>query len=116
MKERPNFRAMGYAPCPTAAVISFVSALRPLLIALAVEVKADLLLMDERLGRETAQHLGRRVTGVIGVLVEAKRKGMLPEVKSPLDALRDKAGFRVSERLYARVLRDTGEVQEAGGV
>jgi len=85
-------------------------------IALAVEVKADLLLMDERLGRETAQHLGRRVTDVIGVLVEAKRKGMLPEVKSPLDALRDKDGFRVSERLYARVLRDTGEVQEAGGV
>lgn len=80
-------------------------------IALAVEVKADLLLMDERLGRETAQHLGLRVTGVIGMLVEAKRKGVLPEVKSLLDALRDKAGFRVSERLYARVLGDTGELR-----
>jgi len=80
-------------------------------IALAVEAKTDLLLMGERLGRETAQHLGRRVTGVIGVLVEAKRKGVLPEVKSLLDTLRDKAGFRVSERLYTRVLGDTGELR-----
>jgi len=84
-------------------------------IALAVEVKADLLLMDERLGRETAQHLGCRVTGVIGVLVEAKRKGILPKVKSPLDALRDEAGFRVSERPCARVLGDAGEAEQAGG-
>jgi len=42
-------------------------------IVLALELKADLLLMDERLGRETAQHLGLKPTGVIGVLIEAKR-------------------------------------------
>lgn len=78
-------------------------------IVLALELKADLLLMDERLGRETAQHLGLKPTGVIGVLIEAKRRGVLPEVRPLLDALRDQAGFRVSERLYERVLVDTGE-------
>jgi predicted nucleic acid-binding protein len=47
--------------------------------------------------------------GVIGVLIEAKRRGLLPEVRPLLDTLRDQAGFRVSERLYERVLVDIGE-------
>ena len=79
--------------------------------ALALELKADLLLMDERLGRETAQHLGVKPTGVIGVLIVAKRRGVLPKVRPLLDALRNEAGFRISERLYARVLEDTGEAR-----
>ena len=44
-------------------------------IALALEVEADLLLMDERLGRETAQYLGVRYMGLIGVLIGAKWNG-----------------------------------------
>jgi hypothetical protein len=78
-------------------------------IVLASETEAELLLMDERLGRETAQHLGLRYTGLIGVLVEAKRKGLISAVKPHLDALRDAAGFRVSDVLYTRVLQDEGE-------
>ena len=79
-------------------------------IALALEIEAELLLMDERLGRETARHLGLNYTGLIGVLVEARHKGLIGAVKPQLDALRDLAGFRVSEALYARVLRDEGEL------
>lgn len=78
-------------------------------IALALEVEADLLIMDERAGRETARHLDVRVLGLIGVLTEAKRSGLIDAVKSRLDALRDLAGFRVSQPLYARVLQDQGE-------
>ena len=78
-------------------------------IALAIEAKADLLLMDERLGRRTAQHMGLKVTGVIGVLVDAKHKGMVPAIRPQLDALRDRAGFRVSDELYRRVIMDERE-------
>lgn len=78
-------------------------------IVLASEMEAELLLMDERLGRETARHLGLRYTGLIGVLVEAKRKGLIGAVKPHLDALRDAAGFRVSDALYTRVRQDEGE-------
>ncbi|HUU41202.1 MAG TPA: DUF3368 domain-containing protein, partial [Desulfatiglandales bacterium] len=78
-------------------------------IALALEIGADLLLMDENLGREVARHLGLRYTGLIGVLIEAKRKGFITAVKPCLDQLRDIAGFRLSEVLYARVLRDQEE-------
>jgi predicted nucleic acid-binding protein len=78
-------------------------------IALALEVKAQLLLMDERLGRETARHLGLRYLGLIGVLIEAKRRGLIDRVEPMLVALRVQAGFRISDELYERVLYDEGE-------
>lgn len=78
-------------------------------IALTLEIGAELLLMDEHLGRETARHLGLRYVGLIGALVEAKRRGLIRAVKTHLDALRDIAGFRVVDALYARVLQDEGE-------
>jgi len=79
-------------------------------IALALEMEADLLLMDERLGRETARHLGLRYVGLIGVLITAKRKGLIDTVKPYLDELREVAGFYVSDALYARVLQDEREI------
>ena len=78
-------------------------------IALTLEIGAELLLMDEHLGRETARHLGLRYVGLIGVLIEAKRRGLIRVVKTHLDALRDIAGFRVVDALYVRVLRDEDE-------
>ena len=61
--------------------------------ALALEVDAEFLLMDEQLGRDTAQHMGVRSVGLIGVLVEAKHKGIVSGIQPWLDALRDVAGF-----------------------
>lgn len=65
--------------------------------------------MDEHLGRETARYLGLRYIGLIGALVEAKRRGLIRAVKPALDALRDIAGFRVDDALYVRVLKDEDE-------
>jgi predicted nucleic acid-binding protein len=78
-------------------------------IALALEVDVEFLLMDEHLGRDTAQHMGVRSVGLVGVLVEAKHKGLVGGIQPLLDALRDVAGFWVSEALYRRVLEDEGE-------
>lgn len=78
-------------------------------IALALEIGAKLLLMDDHLGRQTARHLGLRYTGLIGVLIEAKKKGLFSSVKPQIDKLREVAGFRISEELYLRVLQDEGE-------
>jgi uncharacterized protein len=79
-------------------------------IALAVEIDDALLLMDERLGRDTVRHFGIRYTGVVGVLIEAKHKGLVQALQPLLDALRNLVGFRVSEALYRRVLQDEGEI------
>ena len=73
-------------------------------IALAVEMKADILLIDERRSREVASRLKLRVVGLLGSLVEAKRRGLVQEVKPVLDDLIAKAGFWVGKELYALVL------------
>ncbi len=73
-------------------------------VALAMELRADLLLMDERLGREVAARLGLRFVGTVGVLLAAKRQRHLAAVKPVLDALIDKARFRVSPTLYQAAL------------
>lgn len=44
-------------------------------IVLAQELNADILLMDERSGRQKALSLGLHVTGVVGILLTAKGLG-----------------------------------------
>jgi predicted nucleic acid-binding protein len=78
-------------------------------IAMAVELKADLLLMDEHRGRQAASRMGLTVLGVLGVLTEAKRRGFVEKVGSLLNDLQTKAGFRVSSALAERVLQEAGE-------
>jgi len=74
-------------------------------IALALEVEADQVLIDERRGRLVAARLNLRYTGILGILVEAKSRGLIVEVKPLLDALISQAGFWVAAPLYNRVLR-----------
>lgn len=78
-------------------------------IALALELEADFLIMDERLGRDTARYFGLDFTGLIGVFIEAKRRGFITQIKDHLDEMRDIAGFRISNTLYERVLTDEDE-------
>ncbi len=74
-------------------------------IALALELKADLILMDERDGRHKAIQLGLKPVGVVGVLLTAKARGHVTKVRPMLDALRQQAGFYLGDSLYKEVLR-----------
>ncbi len=78
-------------------------------IILSLELKADLLLMDERRGRALAANYGLSVTGLLGVLLQAKRNGFIPAVKPLMDQLIEEADFRVSGQLYAIVLQTARE-------
>lgn len=78
-------------------------------IVLAQELPADLLIVDERHAREKARRLGIRVTGVLGVLMEAKSHGLLKAVKPVIDDLRKIAGFHVSPTLLAEALKQAQE-------
>jgi predicted nucleic acid-binding protein len=78
-------------------------------LALAVEIHADAVLIDERRGHEMAQRLGLRTVGILGLLIQAKSTGLLPAVVPVLEALRRDAGFWISESLRQQVLRLAGE-------
>lgn len=80
-------------------------------IALAMEMQADLLLMDERRGRKVAARLGLPVLGVLGILVRAKGAGRIGAVRPILGALHHRSGFRVGQPLYDRVLQEVGEAE-----
>ena len=79
-------------------------------IALALELKADELLIDERLGRREAVRLGLSITVVLGVLLIAKNRGLISKVQPIIDALILQANFRISRQLYEEVLRTANEL------
>jgi uncharacterized protein len=78
-------------------------------IALAVAVKANRLLIDERLGRQASTGLGLQIIGVVGILLTAKHQGLILAVKPIMDALRIQASFRISSQLYEDVLNAADE-------
>ncbi|MCB9295232.1 MAG: DUF3368 domain-containing protein [Lewinellaceae bacterium] len=78
-------------------------------ITLGLELRADLILIDETKGRRMAKSYGLQVTGLLGVLMEAKSKKLIPSVKELLDELIEKAGFYVKQDLYDSVLKAAGE-------
>jgi predicted nucleic acid-binding protein len=78
-------------------------------IALALELPADLVLLDERNGRAAAVCAGLRVTGVLGVLLRAKTQGDVPMLKPELDALKSSARFFIASKLEQEVLQSAGE-------
>lgn len=78
-------------------------------IVLAIERGADLLLVDERRGRRTATAAGLTVIGLLGVVIRAKRSGLIDQAKPVLDELIQTARFWIGPELYAEVLAELGE-------
>ena len=74
-------------------------------IILADELKSNILLMDERKGRKVAQKLGIKITGTIGILIQAYNEGMISdvEVKSYLNQLKN-TNIRLSDSLIQQAL------------
>lgn len=79
-------------------------------IALAVEIKPDWLLIDDADGRKLAKAEGAPVVGLMGVLLMAKRDGLVSEVRPLVDSLAADAGFYLSSTIRREVLRLAGEV------
>jgi len=78
-------------------------------LALAHEVEAKLVLLDEAAARQKAEQLELQKTGAIGILLRAKREGLIGRLRPELDNLRGTA-FWIDEVLYRRVLRSVDEL------
>ena len=77
-------------------------------IALAVEIGADLILLDDKAARRLAASVGLSVIGTLGVLLRAKEVGLIPSIASKIEALRS-LPFRIAPSLHDLVLRAAGE-------
>lgn len=79
------------------------------MIATARQLGARLILLDERRARRIAEHAyGLRVRGTAGLLVRAKRAGLVPLVRPLLLTLSER-GYFLSERIVARACHEAGQ-------
>jgi len=118
--ERPGARAVAEADWITVrdvTALEIVQLLKTELeageteaIALAHQVDADTVLLDERDARRAARQLNLSVLGTVGILIWARRTGRITSLRCALDALQAQAQFRISRRLYMRALGEAGEL------
>lgn len=74
----------------------------------ALKLQLDLVLIDDRTARNIAEYLGLKVKGTLGVLVDAKRKGLIPSFKSPALKMKEH-GIHFSEQLISEISLNLGE-------
>lgn len=78
-------------------------------LALALELRADTVLLDDQMGRRAALELHLPVMGLLGLLLLAKRTGRLNRIEPAIMSLREKAGCWFAEALVGDILRAAGE-------
>lgn len=81
-------------------------------IALALESKPSLLIVDDLPARKIARMLGVEVLGTAGILLAAKRKGLIKSLRAELDGL-IRNSFFLSPKLYNDLLHAAGEPQKS---
>jgi len=79
-------------------------------IVAALENKFDLVILDDKDARKVARGFGLKVTGTLGILLLARRKGLIPAVGPYIEELR-KHGFRISEDVLGKILESAGELK-----
>ena len=77
-------------------------------LTLSKEKNADIILIDEKKARKVARRAGFKVVGVLGLLLVAKNRALIPTVKPFIDEL-CRQGFRLSEKVKERALKEAGE-------
>lgn len=78
-------------------------------LTLAIELDADILLIDEFKGRTIARQKRIPVLGLLGILLEAKKRNLIENVKHEMDKLITDANFWISSELYQEILNSANE-------
>ncbi len=74
----------------------------------AVEMNADIVIIDEKTGRKIAEHMGLSVTGTLGVLLKAKQMGKITSFADCVNAMLEN-GIRYNMSLVRRLASQVGE-------
>jgi uncharacterized protein len=81
-------------------------------IALAIELSADKVLLDEKEARQSARALGLSITGILGILLKGRNEGVIPSIKAVTERLQQEANFRIAPSLLTQILREGGERED----
>jgi len=79
-------------------------------IALALEMKATELVIDDLAARRLAQSLEISIIGCLGLLLRAKHRKLIPAVRPLMDAMQSDE-FRISDDLFGEILAAVGELE-----
>ncbi len=77
-------------------------------LALALENAHSLVILDDHKARKTAEKMGIKYTGTLGIIVKAKKLGLVTSVIPILEQI-NKTNFRISDELLKMVLSEAGE-------
>ena len=77
-------------------------------IALAIELKKCVLILDDQKARKIAELLQLRITGTLAILIKAKHQGHIKSFKNVLDKIKS-SGFHISKSLELYALKEAGE-------
>lgn len=77
-------------------------------IALGLERPNSTVILDDYKARQVAERLGVQLTGTLGVLIRATKKGVVPALRPLLNLVRE-TDFRFSRELEALALQAVGE-------
>jgi predicted nucleic acid-binding protein len=77
-------------------------------IALAAENQPSLLIIDDLKGRKLAQKLNLTITGTLGLLLTAKKEGLIPRIEPIFDKIQS-TNFRIAPSLLESILKQAGE-------
>ena len=98
--SEPGRPAVDYRPRPSPGETA--------VLALALESQDAVVILDDGLARHQAKRMGLRLTGTLGLLIDAKRAGYIEAVSPHLDALQS-LRFRLDPNTRLAVLRLAGE-------
>ncbi|MGB8646504.1 MAG: DUF3368 domain-containing protein [Anaerolineae bacterium] len=77
-------------------------------LMLALELRDSIVILDDGLARQVAETRGIRYTGTLGILLDAKRKGLVPRIAILLDQLQS-LRFRLAPQTRAAILKLANE-------
>lgn len=112
-KDKPHYhdisneswiKIMTVENCPALEAQSMLGAGEHEAISLALETKADLIILDDKLARKTAEEKGLKITGTLGVLFKAREKGIIKEIKPLLLQLRNQ-GMWIKDDFFDKIMQ-----------
>lgn len=108
--ERPGWLEVAALVSPPSPLLTaYLDAGEAAVIALASEQGIRRVVIDERRARMVARTMGLEVAGSIGILLRAKREGLIAEIKPSIEVMRTQ-GIWLSERLLKFALSEAGEI------